>query len=72
MFTKNSLRDEIALHLLPAIYTEYTTERDRNPRLAWDENWRENLVIESYKLADIMIELRNSQTEQHKGEKGVN
>lgn len=59
MELRELLRDQFAATILPAIYADYQTfcrEYGGNR----GENWREEIVLEAYKMADAMIAIRSA------------
>lgn len=53
-------RDLIAIAMLPAIYTDYGAHCRQSGTGPQDELWREELALEAYKMADVMIAMRKA------------
>ena len=50
-----SMRDYIAVTILPAIYADYVSAADMH---GYMENWYEGLAVDAYRMADAMLRAR--------------
>lgn len=50
-----TIRDKIAITILPAIYTEYVREAEKT---GYKYDWQTGLSMDAYSLADAMIKAR--------------
>ena len=53
-----SLRDYFAIKSLPAIYSNAMKEANEGSGLFSEPDWRIGLALDSYKMADAMLEAR--------------
>ncbi len=56
------IRDEMALAILPAIYTEYFADCRFNGTGPQDETWRLGIAIDAYRMADAMLAANGSKS----------
>lgn len=55
-----SLRDYFAAKVLPEIYRQYADQA--NAKNQWDPGWKMYLAVDSYRMADAMIDARDLST----------
>jgi hypothetical protein len=61
--SNRTLRDEIAMSILPAIYAEAMQETREGSNLFADDQWRMGLAIDAYMMADAMLIARGARGE---------
>ena len=57
---QKTLRDEMAIEILPAIYAQAMQEVREGSNLFADDKWRLGLAIDAYMMADAMLIARSA------------